>query len=324
MPEIIILSEKDLKQIITLEEVVKLVESEFSAYYRGGFIPFPVVREKIDKYEGIFGIKSGYVINDDLLGFKAGGYWKNNPVRGIPAHRSVVLLFDPQTGNIRAVMDGNFITTIRTGAVGAIAAKYLAKRDSKVATIIGCGAQGRMQLTVLKWFLPVKNIRCYDIRPECAEELAKEMSSQRCIVQSFSSPEEAVDGADVIVTTTPSESWIVSSDSIEPGMHISAMGADTKGKQEIDPVLFGRAKIVADSIEQCRQLGEMQHAPDLVKSGGVYAEIGEIITGEKPGRVNDSEITLFDATGIAFQDLVTAGLALKLSKERGIGKRILI
>ncbi len=322
MPEITILGEEDLKQMITLEQVFPLVEKGFASYYRGGFIPFPVVREKVDKYEGIFGIKSGYVADDDLLGFKSGGYWKNNPTRGIPGHRSVIVLFDPETGNAQAVMDGNFITTIRTGAVGAIAAKYLARNNSKTAAIIGCGTQGRMQLTALKWILPVRGFRCYDLAQKNAEEFAKEMSTRECSVQPFSSPEDAIKGADVVVTTTPSEKWIVSSDWIEPGMHISAMGADTKGKQEIDPALFDRAKIVVDSMVQCKELGEMQHALDLVEKGGVHAELGEIIAGDKPGRSDDTEITLFDATGIAFQDLVTAGLALKLSKEKGIGKRV--
>ena len=120
------------------------------------------------------------------------------------------------------------------------------------------------------------------------------------------------------------ERWVVSSDWIEPGMHISAMGADTKGKQEIDPALFTRAKIVVDSIEQCKEFGEMQHTPNLVEKGGIYAELGAITAGEKSGRTDKNEITLFDATGIAFQDLVTGELALKLSVERGIAKRILI
>jgi ornithine cyclodeaminase len=133
-------------------------------------------------------------------------------------------------------MDGNFITTIRTGAVGAIAAKYLARKNSKVAATLCCGTQGRMQLTALKWVLPIRDVRCYDISPKNAEVFAKEMSSQDCTVKWVSSPEEAVKCADVVVTTTPSERWIVSSDWIDPGMHISAMGADTKGKQEIDPI----------------------------------------------------------------------------------------
>ena len=221
-------------------------------------------------------------------------------------------------------MDGNFITTIRTGAVGAIAAKYLARKNSKVGAILGYGTQGRMQLTALKWVLPIRDVRCYDISPKNAEVFAKEMSSQDCTGKWVSSPEEAGKGADVVITTTPSERWIVSSEWIDPGMHISAMGADTKGKQEIDPDLFTRAKIVVDSIAQCKGLGEMQHASDLVEKGGIDAELGEITSGEKSGRSGNREITLFDATDIAFQDVVTAGLALKLSVIKSIGERILI
>jgi len=217
------------------------------------------------------------------------------------------------------MMDGNFITVIRTGAVGAIAAKYLARRSSETAAILGCGTQGRVQLAALKKVLSLKSVKCFDNLTERAEDFAVEMGSDECRVVVVSSPEDALREADVIVTTTPSEKWIVANEWITPGMHISAMGADTRGKQEIDPLLFSRARIVVDSLEQSQQLGEMQHVPEWIGNSCIYATLGEVVAGEKKGRFEENDITLFDATGIAFQDLVTAGLALERAVATKIG-----
>jgi ornithine cyclodeaminase/alanine dehydrogenase-like protein (mu-crystallin family) len=132
-------------------------------------------------------------------------------------------------------------------------------------------------------------------------------------------PEHAVDGADIVVTTTPSTKPVLYDGWISQGTHISAMGADTKGKQEVDPKLYQKCKVMVDDLRQCSVLGETQHNLDFVKSHGIHAQLGEIVSGEKGGREKDDEITLFDATGIAFQDLVTAGLALSLAQEKKVG-----
>jgi alanine dehydrogenase len=319
MPKLLFLSRQELEILLDLRKVMEVIERGFVSFHRKEAISYPVVREFIQKHEGIFGIKAGFVQDGDYLGFKAGGYWKNNPLRDIAAHQSLIVLYDPETGIPRTVMDGNFITIIRTGAVGAIASKYLAKNDSKIVAIIGCGVQGRIQLDALRTNFSLEDIRCYDAIQARAEAYVKEMSIPGPCVKSFARPEEAVSGADVIVTTTPSTQPVIFRDWVSAGTHINAMGADTKGKQEIDPKLYQQAKVVVDDLKQCLELGETQHNIELVRTHGIYAQLGEIVSGEKPGRLNAEEITLFDATGIAFQDLVTAGLALNLAKENKMG-----
>lgn len=197
MPEVIILSGKDLEELLTLEEVIELIKYGFVTYFNGGYKVFPVVRDMIDQYQGIFGIKSGYVTTEGLLGFKAGGYWKNNPKHNIPGYRSVVVLLDPRTGNPTTIMDGNIITTIRTSAVGALAAKYLARKDTAFAAIIGCGTQGRAQLQALKWALPIRSVKCNDVSKENAQRFAEEMSTDDCSVKWCPTVLEAVEGAEV-------------------------------------------------------------------------------------------------------------------------------
>jgi len=319
MAQLLILSREELESLLTLNEVVNVVEKGFLLFNQGEALAYPVVREFIDKYQGIFGIKSGYVKGEDFLGFKSGGYWKDNPQIGLPGHQSVIVLFDPKTGVARAMMDGNFITVIRTGAVGALASGRLARKDSKVAAMIGCGTQGRIQLKALKLNFDLQEVRCYDSIPENAEAYAKEMVSAHVPVKVFSKAQEAVKEADIVVTTTPSTSPVIEAQWISDGTHINAMGADTKGKQEIDTNLYQKAKVIVDDFEQCSNLGETQHNIDFVQSRGIHAQLGEILPGEKPGRETDKEVTLFDATGIAFQDLVTAGLAMSLAKERNMG-----
>jgi alanine dehydrogenase len=307
MPKLLILSRRELESLLDLKNVIEAVEQGFVSLARGDTFAYPVIREFLGKYEGIFGIKSGFVKNKDYLGFKAGGYWKDNPLLGIPAHQSLVILYDPKTGIPKAVMDGNFITVLRTGAVGAIAA------------MIGCGVQGRIQLIALRSIFNLTEIRCYDLVSKNAQKFIEEMSISKSSVRLVSHPQDALKGADILVTTTPSTKPIVSEDWVSKGTHINAMGADTKGKQEIDPRLYQKSKVVVDDLKQCSELGETQHNLDFLRTHGIHAQLGEIISGQKPGREDNNEITLFDATGIAFQDLVTAGLAVSLAEERKVG-----
>jgi len=319
MPNLLFLSRKELESLLDLKDVIDVVKEGFISFHRGEAVVFPVVREFLPTYQGIFGIKSGFVKSKDYLGFKAGGYWKDNPKKGIQGHQSLIVLYSPETGIPQAVMDGNFITIIRTGAVGTIASKWLARKDSKVAAIVGCGTQGRIQLLALREEFRLSSVRCYDSIYENAKAFAAEMSTPETPVDLCRLSEEAVRGADIIVTTTPSMEPIIRAEWVSKGTHINAMGADTKGKQEIYPELYQKSKVVVDDLRQCSELGETQHNLDFVRIHGIHATLGEILSGDKLGRENDDEITLFDATGIAFQDLVTAGVAFALAKERKMG-----
>lgn len=327
MTEIVILNDQEIASLLSFDENMRMIEQAFGEYSLGKSYAFPVVREEIVKHEGIFGIKSGYIETQDSLGFKAGGFWSHNKKFGLPNHQSVIVLFNPATGQPRAMIAANYVTQVRTAAIGAIGCKYLARRDSQVLTLIGTGQQGRNQLEASLKVLPhIKEIHLCDINVASAESLAKDMEgySQRVVVAQ--EPEHACRRADVIITATSSFKAIVQNEWISQGTHINAIGTDTKGKMEIDPKIFSRAKVVVDDINQCCDLGECQHAfnAGIITKDTIHGQVGEVINGVKNGRSTSEEITIFDTTGVAIQDLATAGYALEEAIKKGIGQRVII
>lgn len=325
MNELIVLNDEDVEELVGFEENMRLIEQAFADYSRGESYVMPVIREKINKHNGFFGIKSGYLANQEVLGFKAGGFWADNKDKGLPNHQSAMMLFDPATGQPIAVVAANFVTQIRTAAIGAIGCKYLARADSRVLALIGAGHQGRNQLeAALKVMPAIKEIRVYDLYPAAAEKLTGDLQSDRYSIAVAETAEQACRGADLIVTATSSFQAIVMNDWIKPGTHINAIGTDTRGKQELDPQIFGRAAVFVDNLAQCCYLGECQHAVDagIISREMIRAELGDLITGAKPGRTSPEEVTIFDTTGVAIQDLATAGYALQQAKKREIGTMI--
>lgn len=299
-----------------------MVEQAFASLARGGSQLYPVVREQLPDSGGIFGIKSAYYQDRGWLGLKAGGFWANNRSQGLPAHQSVILVFDPATGVLSAIVDANVITRLRTGAVGALALRYLAPAGATAAAMIGCGAQAEIQTRALALARPdLTEIRCYDQSAASQEAFLTAVADLGIPVRSANSAAEAVSGAGIVVTTTPSWEPILNDGEIGEEVHISAIGADTRGKQELDTALFKRARVVVDSWEQASEIGESQHAHRLgfLERDGIHAELGELATGAKPGRGDYSGLTIFDATGIALQDLAAAGLAMELAQQRGVG-----
>jgi len=317
--QILVLSRSQIERLISLKDAISVVEQAFKDFALGKATNFPVIREKIEPFGGFFGVKAGYLSSQGYLGYKGGGFWRSNPKSGLAAHQSVIVLYHPETGLPLAVMDGNYLTVIRTGAAGAIAARYLAKPDSTKVAIIGTGTQANIQLASLLTVLPVEEICCYGTNPESAQKFAVSWRNRQIHTIACSAAEEAVQGADIIVTTTPSFQPIILEDWVSPGTHINAIGSDTRGKQEIDHRILGRAKVVVDSWDQAKELGESQHAfrEGLIK--GPYAEIGEIVAQMKPGRENDSEITVFDSTGMAIQDLAVAAHVFQAAQHHRVG-----
>jgi alanine dehydrogenase len=315
----LVLTRAEVESLITLRDAIAAVEEAFSDLARGEAMLFPVIRERVDPYGGFFGVKAGYLASRRCLGYKGGGFWASNREKGLAGHQSVILLYDPETGFPKAAIDGNYITVIRTGAVGAIAARCLARKDSRKAAMIGTGVQGAIQLAGLREVLPIEEVRCYDRDPGASRAFAAKVGATACETAA-----EAIAGADVVVTATPSFQPIVEDAWIRPGMHISAFGADTRGKQELDAKILTRAKVVADYLPQSREIGECQHAFRDGRMDRVHAELGEILTGRKPGRESAEEITLFDATGIALQDLAVAARAYEAAMARGVGTRVVM
>jgi len=316
---LLLLTRAEIERLVPLGEAIRAVEGAFLEFGRGNALLFPVIRERIDPYGGFFGVKAGYLASRGWLGYKGGGFWASNRERGLAGHQSVIALYDPETGVPRALMDGNYLTVVRTGAAGAIAARYLARQNSHVAAIIGSGVQGRIQLAALREVLPIEEVRCFDARQESSRALAEAAGQSGLRARCCPSARAAVEGADVVVTATPSFQPVISDQWISPGTHINAMGADTRGKQELDPLILARAKVVVDYLAQAREIGECQHAFRAGLLASVHAELGQIVAGLAPGRETETEITVFDSTGIALQDLAVADLACRAAQACGAG-----
>jgi alanine dehydrogenase len=325
MADVVVLNDRDVEELVSFSENLRMIEQAFGDYTLGKSHVFPVVREDIARYKGIFGIKSGYLETQNILGFKAGGFWSNNKSKGLANHQSVIVLFNPETGQPCALVAANFVTQIRTAAIGAIGCKYLARPDSRVLAIIGAGQQGRNQLKAALHMLPsIEEIYLYDIHAPAAAALTRDMSHYPQKIVVASTAEKACSNADVIITATSSHAAIVMAEWVKKGTHINAVGTDTRGKQELDPEIFAKAVVVVDNIDQSLYLGESQHAfaRGIITRESIHAEIGEIINRVKPGRTTREEITLFDTTGVAIQDLATAGYAFEQAMKKGIGSRI--
>ena len=305
--------------------MIEALEKAFVAFANGRTLAYPVVREEVKEHRGIFGIKSGYLQDEQVIGLKAGGFWLDNPSLGLTAHQSTTVLFDPRTGVSTGVMDGNHITTVRTAAVGALAARALARPEAAIAAILGCGVQGTGQADALCHVLPIREIRAFDISSQNVERLAQRLSAHPGVcVTKAASAEDAVRGADVVVTAVGGREPVLRSDWVSAGMHVSAFGTDTRGKIEVETSLFTRATLVVDDINQANTIGETQHAiaKGLVTRDTLHTTLGEILAGRHVGRARKDEITLFDATGLAFQDLIAGSLAMKLARARGLGHRV--
>ena len=325
MAEVLILNRSEMEKLLTLEAMLPVIERAFVAFTDGRTVAYPVVREPVAAHHGIFGIKSGYLMEEGVIGLKAGGFWLDNPDVGLTRHQSTTVMFDPATGLPTAFMDGNHITAVRTAAVGALAARELARQDARTAAVLGCGMQGVGQAEALCLVRPIEEIRAFDIVPENVERFAESLRQLGVDVKACRDAHEAVRGADIVVTVTPAKEPVLRSDWIEQGAHVSAFGTDTRDKNEVEAALFRRAKVVVDDVAQATTLGDTHHAVDqgLFGAADIHATLGEILAGRKNGlRTSDDEITLFDATGLAFQDLVAGDLAVKLAAENGVGTRV--
>ncbi len=224
-----------------------------------------------------------------------------------------------------AVMDSIEITILRTGAATAAAAKHLARPDSSTVTVCGCGLQGRIQLRALSRVLPLAHAFAFDVDPARAGAYCEEMSAELEIdVVPAAGLRAAVSGSDVCVTCTPSRAPFLERAFLRPGTFVAAVGADSPDKQELDPAILASAKVVADVLDQCAAIGEIHHAlaAGRIARADVHAELGEVVAGRKPGRTSAAEITVFDSTGTALQDVAAAALVYEKAARIGAGTPI--
>ncbi|HEY3365772.1 MAG TPA: ornithine cyclodeaminase family protein [Symbiobacteriaceae bacterium] len=309
MAEIRYVTDDEVRAFAPIPTAIALVAEGFWAVARGEVRNFPVVRELIPEHEGIFGVKSGYLPGAGVLGLKAGGFWAQNvPRHGLGAHQSTVLLFAPETGQLRGVVCANYLTALRTGAVGAVAARALARPDSRRVGLVGTGVQAEMQLRCLAAVLPIEEALIWSVDAGSVASFLKRTADLGFPVKPMTEAEPVVRQSDIVVTTTPAFQPVVRAEWLHPGLHITAIGADTRGKQELATDVLPKAdRVVVDSFEQASELGELQHPfrAGLIRREQVTT-LGEVLVGMAPGRRTPTEVTVFDATGLIMQDLVVA------------------
>ncbi len=317
-----IVTEKMCQDVIGRDDAFTAIEAVFGAMARKDAYNFPVIREAIGHADALYGFKSGFDKAGLTLGLKSGGYWPGNMDKGLTNHQSTVFLFDPDTGQLQALVGGNYLTAIRTAAASAVSIAHLSRKNSKVLGMVGAGHQAGFQIRAAAEQRDFDKVVAWNYHPEMLDSLGKIASE---VGLPFESVEREQLGAqaDVIISITSAHDALLMKDWVKPGTHIACMGTDTVGKQEMDPQLIASATVFTDEIAQSITLGETQHA---VKAGLLSEEqitsIGHVINGTHPGRTSDDEITLFDGTGVGLQDLAVAAAATRLAAEKGIAQEV--
>ena len=315
----LLLARQDVAALLSIEECIAAVERAFRLHGEGRTVPPGILG--VHAADGGFHIKAGLLnLDRSYFAAKINANFPENPKRiGLPTIQGLVVLCDGEYGSPLAVMDSIEITIQRTGAATAVAAKYLARPDSQTATVCGCGNQGVISVRALATLFTLKKVFAFDIDLAQAQRLADELSSELAIDVSVTEDlERAVGQSDIVVTCTPAKQPYLQRHFVRPGTFIAAVGADSEDKHELEVDLLVENKVVVDVLDQCASIGEVHHAlqAKLMTRESVHAELGEVIAGTKPGRTSADEVIVFDSTGMALQDVITATLVY----EKAVGK----
>ena len=319
---VLFLSSQDVKALLKIDECTAAVEHAFRLHGEGKTLPPAVLGLHVSN--GSFHIKAGVLsLSRNYFAAKVNANFPDNPARfALLTIQGLVILSDADNGSPLAIIDSGDITALRTAAATAVAAKYLARPDSGMVTICGCGAQGRAQLAALARVFPLRAVLAYDKNPQQASIFASELSSELNIAITASDDRaDCIRRCDICITCTTSREPFVGEGEVHPGLFIAAVGADNPHKQEIHPAVMARSKIVCDVIEQCANMGDLHHAlgAGVMKREGVHAELGEVVAGRKPGRESAGEVIVFDSTGMALQDVAAAALVYEKAIREEVG-----
>jgi alanine dehydrogenase len=320
--ETLLLRRSDAAELLSFKQYIDAVEEVFRLQGNGKVPASGILGVKAPN--GGLHVKAGLLPRDrNYIVAKLNTNFPQNRTRfGLPTIQGLIVLYDGQNGRPLAVLDSIDITIKRTAAATAVAAKHLTRKNSSVATICGCGEQGRAQLRAIHSVLSAEKIYAFDLNEPTAKELAIELGNElETDIEPVHDLRCAIQKSDVCVTCTTAKEFFVRKQDVAPGTFIAAVGADDAHKQEIDPALMALAKVVADSLEQSCAIGDTHHAiaQGLMQKGDVYAELSEIIAGHKPGRTSDDEIIVFDSTGVAIEDAVAAAAVYEKACAASIG-----
>lgn len=313
---LLLLDKNQVDALLSADDVLRAVREAFVLHSEREGRVFPVVREPL-KTGGVFGIKSGDVQAQGLLGFKAAGFWPANRQRGGEPHQATILLIDPATGRPLCVIDGNAVTTVRTGAAGGLGLQQLARPDSTRLCLFGTGVQARIQLDFALRLLPSLSDVLYMSADGQRKPAFEAAFAGRCNIAPASDRNAAVARSDVVITATPGGGALFDLEAVQNGTHLNCVGADTRGKRELPEGLLPRTRLFVDDATQARQIGETQWAPDTQGT-----ELGDLLSGKAPFHRAHGDITVFDMTGLALQDLTVARRLHARAEETGSGTRI--
>ena len=305
----LILSRTDVFDLLPLPECIDAVERAFRLHAEGRTLGPGVL--SVHAAGGGFHIKAAGLVGDrSYFAAKTNANFPDNPRRwGLPTIQGTIVLADAANGTPLAIMDSASVTALRTGAATAVAAKFLARPDARTATIVGCGVQGELQLAAIVTVLPLRRLMLVDIDHARAEDLAARAAAKYGVpVEATKDLHAAVRASDICVTCTTSRRAFLGAQDVAPGTFIAAVGADNPEKQELEPSLLASGTLVVDVLQQCAEIGELHHAlaAGVLTPERVHAELSDVVAGRRPGRTRPEEITIFDSSGTALQDVAAA------------------
>ena len=321
-----VLSEREIQSLIDVEELSKALEKAHVEFSTGkAVMPVRLVVPVLE-IKGRITSMPAYLSEDKALGMKVVTYFPENPRQGLPIILATVFLFSTESGKLLAVMDGTYITAIRTACISAVATRALANPETPVLGVLGAGVQARAQIRTLCRVRKISEIKVYDVLEKSVHSLKVELEPEVGIkIEAVKSAEEAIRDVDLLVTVTTAKEPIVRVDWLKPGVHINAIGSHRPDLREIDGATMRRAKVVVDSREAV--MAECGDVLLAIKEGAIgeehiHAEIGEVLAGKKTGRTSAGEITLYKAVGIAIQDVATAKLVYQTAVEKKVGVNV--
>jgi ornithine cyclodeaminase/alanine dehydrogenase-like protein (mu-crystallin family) len=314
----LLLSGADVRALLDLKECIVAVERGFRLLGEGKLPPPQILG--VHATDGGLHVKAALWPGDrDYFVAKANANFPGNPARhDLPTIQGVVIVADARTGELLALLDSIEITAQRTAAASAVAAKYLARQDASRLALFGCGRQGLMHVRALENVIPLREVHFVEPNDATAQGFAQSLIDSKLRLHRHPDAAAALMHTDVVATCTPAQQFLIAAEDVRPGTFIAAVGADNEHKQEIDPRLFSSAKIVVDSLDQCATIGDLHHAivARTATRDSVHADLAAVVAGNKPGRSNDSEITLFDSTGIAIEDAAATVYVLEKAQAK--------
>ena len=326
--EVTVLTAGELRGLVQLDlAAVDVVERAFAALASGTVVMPPILSMAIPEANGEVDVKTAYIPGFDGFAIKVSPGFFDNPKLGLPSLNGLMILFSAKTGLVEALLlDNGYLTDVRTAAAGAVAARHLAPAKVETATVIGTGIQARLQIEAAHLVRPFSRVLVWGRDMAKARACAADIAERLKIpAEAVADPAEAVAQSQLVVTTTPAEHPVLKAEWLHPGLHITAMGSDQAGKNEIDPAALAAADLyVCDRVSQCEALGELRSAIAAgLWQGGAPPELGEIVTGRHPGRRSDDEITICDLTGTGAQDTAIATSTIAAARKAGAGSTIL-